>query len=347
MENRDRPHRRSFKRKETKVTDVSDKPELRERIRNRRQKLSVTSIAILLAVLMSVANAYGQDSQREISAKLEDDNAVLESTSLSGNDVLLFEINTFDASLLLSHKIPETRDFEITLKLISIVEFEEEGDDDQHEIVNVVQIARSPFSAKVYDLVLADIDGKGVEVSWDLGYGSSLTLNLELFFEEVSYRSVEYGPTSARMLFNLSDYTFEVKKSKISLEAEVLSPYANLTWKDMERFHEIFAGTPSINITFGFPEEILVEGEAEEASYSSRKITGGLVFSADYGDGGDVSWVGFCRADIIALEEAATWHPIGDLSIFGGTLLVSATVVVFLKLGFLRLWGKLGGGLAK
>ncbi|MFQ5910004.1 MAG: hypothetical protein ACE5IJ_04690 [Thermoplasmata archaeon] len=346
MEDRDRPSRKDSKPTKTKVIDLSDKPEIRERVRNKRKKSSVISIAILLVVLLSFANVSGQGSHRAISAKLMDDNAVLESTGLSGNDVLLFEFDTSDASLVISHRIRGTQDFEVVLKLVSIIEFVE-GVDDQHEAVNVVQIAGSPFSSRVYDLVLADVEGKGVEVSWNLGNDSSLTMSLELFAEDVSYESMEYGPANARMLFDISNFAFEVEDSEISLEAEILSPHASLAWRDTESFQEIFAGVPTIDIMFGFPNEILRGDKTKKPEFSYRETTGGLAFSSDYGGEANTSWVGFCKADIVVLEEEGVWHPVGDLGLFGGTLLVSAIVVAVLKLGFLRLWGRIDGGLTK
>ncbi|MFQ5885332.1 MAG: hypothetical protein ACE5IO_09565 [Thermoplasmata archaeon] len=324
-------------RKGIKVTDVSENAELLKRIRSKKSSSFVKLVPILLAFLFFSVGAYGQGSQWEISANLDGGIATLESIG-SANDVFLFKIDMSEASVLVSYKGPEGQQFGATLKLIRIVEFRD--DYGVHEIVDITQIAGSAYSAETYDLVLAEVDGKGVEVTWSLGTDSSLKLNLELFLEDAIYEHVVYGPTKARMRLNLN-YPMEGEDSEISLEAEILSVHADLSWSDEDNFQEVSASLPISSITFGFSREIIRDEKTKKVSFSHEEIERGVAFVADYGGTENMSWLGYCTVDIRPLEEE--WHPIGDPIVFGGAVVASGVVVILLKMRYLKLGGGLTG----
>lgn len=311
-----------------------------ERIKKEKRKSPINFILILFLIFLFAGVACADNPQREISVSVVNELATLESVSVSENDVLLFEIDMSEASITVSHTDPRAQEFTASFKLLRLVEVEE--DDGWDKVVVSTEIGGREYSAKSYNAVLQGVDGKGVEVRWVLRNESRLKLNLELFSRGIAYEGVGYGSTRARIRFSLDDYTFVRDDSEIALEAEVLSPHWDLSWEDTDDFQEVLISSPNTDLVLGFPDEIEDEETTQEASYLHEGIEGGIAFLANYGRSKDISWYGFCRVDMKALdEEEGEWHPVGDTTLFGSTLLISSVILILIKLRYLRIGGHL------
>ncbi len=333
MKDRHPPKKEGPQRRGVKVTDISEKQALINRIKKDRRRLSLLTVLVPLAFIFSAVGAMGDGPGRQISAHVVGDIATLESIGSDTNDVLLFEVDMSDGSLHVSHTDPGGRESEVTLMLQRVVVTDNQ--DGTTDNIGNYQIADASYSAKTYNVVLDGVDGQGLEVEWLLVGGSKLELHLELFDEKLVHDGVEYGPASALMRFELN-YPEEGFNQEISLEVEVLTSQEDLSWQEGNNFVEISSSLPSSVITLGFGKEAYHEQKAEDVTLSQEQITGGIALTADFKRLGQFSWDGFLNVDILPFDEES-WHPTVDTVAFGITVFFSAAVVIFLKLRYSRL----------
>ena len=328
-----RPYRKEGpQRRGIKVTDISEKQALINRIKKDRRRLSFLTVLVPLAFIFLAVGALGDGPGRQISAYVVGDIATLESIGSDTNDVLLFEVDMSDGSLRVSHTDPGGRGSEVTLRLERVVVTDNHGGTNDN--IGTYQIADASYSTKTYNVVLDEVDGQVLEVEWHLVGESKLELHLELFDEKLVHDGVEYGPASALMRFELN-YPEEGFNLEISLEVEVLTSQEDLSWQDRNNFVEISSSLPSSVMTIGLDKEIHHEQETEDVSFSHENIGGGIAFTSDFPRLKEFSWEGFLNVDILPFEEE-DWHPSVDTVSFGVTVFFSAAVVILLKSRYSR-----------